>query len=134
MDDPTVNSKIYIGQPLSRPFPITLDQFQQALTDRYPNTPVTQVALPRDAQGVNFTPVIDGDYRTGALYSNGYLILEDGDGATWAEFIAWFLTLIPGHAVEMMAEVNSPTSAPIPADATPADIAGIYDALVAPVA
>jgi hypothetical protein len=129
-----VNSKIYIGQPQPQPLPITLEQFQRALTDRYPDTSATRMDLPRGVHGVAFTLNLDGEQRTGTLYSNGYLILEDGDGAVWAPTIAWLLTLIPNHAVEMMAEVNSPTSAPIPADATPADNTAIYEALVAPIA
>lgn len=127
-----MNSTICIGRPRPEPFPITPDQFHQVLTDRFPEAPVARMDLPRGVDGVTFAFDIDGEPRSGTFYSNGYLVLEDGDGAVWAPTLTWFLTLIPGHYVEMMVEVDSPSSVPIPADATPADVIGIYEGICGP--
>lgn len=122
---------IFVAAPEPGTWPLTLDQFEARLQERWPEAETFAHHAPiSDQDYLDFQVDLDGMTRTASYYDRSTLILGDGDPEFWADTIVWFLGLLPTHAQSVaMVEVNPEHTAPIPPGATAEDIRNLLDAL-----
>ena len=123
---------IYLRDAAEVPFPLTCEQFQAALQDRYPQARSTINAVVPDKRFTFASLDLADDSRSLSYFEQAGLVLEDGDGRVWAPVVEWFLSVLPADlAVLMMTEIDLGRDLRLPPRADAAQIAQIYDILVA---
>lgn len=122
---------IFVAAPEPGTWPLTLDQFEARLQERWPQTETFAHHAPiSDQDYLDFQVDLDGMTRTASYYDRSTLILSDGDPEFWADTIVWFLGLLPTRAQAIaMVEVNPEHTALIPPGANAEEIRNLLDAL-----
>jgi hypothetical protein len=122
---------IFIAAPKRGTWPLTLDQFDMRLRERWPQAETFAHHAPISNEDyLDFQIDLDGVTRTASYYDRSNLILGDGDPEFWADTIVWSLGLLPADAQAVaMVEANPEYTAPVPQGASAEAIRLLLDGL-----
>jgi hypothetical protein len=116
-----MSGTLYFGPGPGAAWPLTVPAVEEALRSRFPSARFLHRTMPTDGQPyLRFElDMSDGETRKGTFGSNGMLSLAEGTPETWADTVAWYLSLLPPATSVYAFVEESPTDpAPVPETVT----------------
>ncbi|MEU1475816.1 hypothetical protein ACFYZ8_01320 [Streptomyces sp. NPDC001668] len=118
---------IFIAAPPGTSWPLTVEEFETRILDRYAEAMCTLEQPGRGQDCLAFEVDLDDERRHGLHFDRSYLVLKDAPPVFWADTVVWFLGLLPPGAPAVAMVETNPDTPPIPPGATAEDVRALLN-------